>query len=76
MRSYYVKENPIGSVVSEILRYKQRHRQTDTQTDKQTSIYFIIRISINRSEDRAQRLYEDSENPQQDNDDDKNSHKT
>ena len=41
MRSYPVKENPIGgSAVSEILRYKQ----TDKQTDKQTSYYFIIRI--------------------------------
>ena len=30
MRSYPVKENPIGSAVSEILRYKQtdRHRST------------------------------------------------
>ena len=29
MRSYPVKENPIGSAVNEILRYKQRDRQTD-----------------------------------------------
>ena len=40
MRSYPVKESPIGSAVSEILRYTQ----TDTQTNKQTSCYFIIRI--------------------------------
>ena len=36
MRSYPVKENPIGSAVSEILRY--RH------TDTQTSCYFSKRI--------------------------------
>ena len=36
MRIYPVKENPIGSSVSEILRYKH--------TDKQTSCYFSIRI--------------------------------
>ena len=36
MRSYLVKENPIGSAVSEILCYKQTDRQTDKQTDKQT----------------------------------------
>ena len=29
MRSYPVKENLIGSVVREILRYKHTHRQTD-----------------------------------------------
>ena len=29
MRSYPVKENPIGSAVSEILRYKQTNRHTD-----------------------------------------------
>ena len=29
MRSYLVKENPIGSAVSEILRYKQPDKQTD-----------------------------------------------
>ena len=34
MRSYPVKENPIGSAVSEILRYKQ--------TDRQTSFYFVL----------------------------------
>ena len=34
MRSYPVKVNPIGSVVSEILWY----------TDKHTSCYFIMRI--------------------------------
>ena len=34
MRSYPVKENPIGSAVSEILWYKH--------TDKQTSCYFSI----------------------------------
>ncbi len=28
MRSYPVKDNPIGSTVSEILRYRQTHRQT------------------------------------------------
>ena len=36
MRSYPVKENPIGSAVSEILRYRY--------TDKHTSCYFIVRI--------------------------------
>ena len=40
MRSYPVKENPIGSAVSKILRYKH----TNTQRDKQTSCYFSIRI--------------------------------
>ena len=30
MRSYPVKENPIGSAVSEILQYRQTDRQTDT----------------------------------------------
>ena len=29
MRSYSVKENPIGLAVSEILRYKQTPRQTN-----------------------------------------------
>ena len=40
MRSYPVKENPISSAVSEILRY----RQTDRHIDKHISFYFIIRI--------------------------------
>ena len=35
MKSYPVKENPIGSAVSEILRYKQTDRQTNKQTNKQ-----------------------------------------
>ena len=42
MRWYPVKENPIGSAVSEILWY----RQIDTHTNRQTSLYFIIRIDI------------------------------
>ena len=29
MRSYPVKENPIGSVVNEILQYKQTNKQID-----------------------------------------------
>ena len=29
MRSFHVKENPIGSAVSEILRYKLTNKQTD-----------------------------------------------
>ena len=33
MRSYPVKENPIGLAVSEILSYKQTNRQTNKQTD-------------------------------------------
>ena len=37
--SYFVKENHIGSVVSEILQYRQ------TDTHKQISCYFIIRIN-------------------------------
>ena len=36
MKSYTVKENHIGSTVSEILRY--------TQTDRHTSCYFYKRI--------------------------------
>ena len=36
MKSYPIKENPIGSAVSEILRYRQ--------TDRQISCYYIIRI--------------------------------
>ena len=43
MRSYPVKENQIGSAVSEILRYKH--------TDKQTSCYFIIRIVRSKCQD-------------------------
>ena len=39
MRSYPVKENHIGSVDNEILRY----RHTDRQPDNYTSCYFIIR---------------------------------
>ena len=39
MRSYPVKENPIGSAVSEILWYKHKN----TKTNRQTSYYFIIR---------------------------------
>ena len=46
MRSYPVKENQIGSAVSEILRYKQTNRQTDTQTNRQTSFYFVLQISF------------------------------
>ena len=42
MIGYPVRENPIGSAVIEILRYRQK----GTQTDKQTSCYFIIRIII------------------------------
>ncbi len=36
MRSYLVKENPIGSAVTEIFRYKQTDTQTDTHTDRHT----------------------------------------
>ena len=39
---YPIKENPIGSAVSEILRYKHTHKHTD----KQTYCYFIRRIYI------------------------------
>ena len=46
MRSYPVKENPIGSEVTEIIRYKQTYTQTDIHTNKHTSCYFIIRIYI------------------------------
>ena len=42
MKSYPVKENPIGSEVTEIIRYKQ----TNIHTNKHTSYYFIIRIYI------------------------------
>ena len=38
MRSYLVKENHIGSVVSEILQYKLTYKHIH----KQTSCYFII----------------------------------
>ena len=38
MKNYPVKENLIGSAVSEILQYKQ--------TDKQSSFYFIKRILL------------------------------
>ena len=34
MKSYPVKENPIGSAVSEILWYKQTHKHTNTKTHK------------------------------------------
>ena len=33
MKSYSVKENPIGPAVSEILRYKQTNKQSDRQAD-------------------------------------------
>ena len=36
MRSYPDKENPIGSVVSKIIWYKQTDRQTNRQADRQT----------------------------------------
>ena len=39
MRSYLVEENPIGSAVSVVIRYKQTE-------DKHTSCYFIIRIIV------------------------------
>ena len=39
MRSYPVKENHIGSAVTEILWYKQ--------TDIESSCYFIIRVFLN-----------------------------
>ncbi len=32
MRSYTVKENHIGSAVSDILQYRQTNKQTDRQT--------------------------------------------
>ena len=38
MRIYPIKKNPIGSAVSEILRYKQ--------TDKQTSFYFVLQMCV------------------------------
>ncbi len=40
--SYTVKENHIGAVIREVLRYRDTH----TQTDKKTSCYFSIRIII------------------------------
>ena len=40
MRSYPVKENPIGSARSLV----QTNRQKNKQTNRQTSFYFIIRI--------------------------------
>ncbi len=47
MRSYPVKENPIGSGVSEILQYRQTDTQTDTQADTQTKAHsVIIRIIV------------------------------
>ena len=42
MRSYPVKGNPIGSAVSDILRYKQ----TDKQTNRQTDIVLLCIIDI------------------------------
>ncbi len=42
MRSYPVKENPIGSAISEILLYNH----TNTLTNRQASCYFSIRNSI------------------------------
>ena len=39
MRSYNVKENPIGSAFSEILMYKHTH--THIQTDRQTDILLL-----------------------------------
>ena len=44
MRSYPVKENPIGSAVSEILRYKQTDKQTDKQTNRLTDIVLLCII--------------------------------
>ena len=45
MRSYPVKENPIGSAVSEILvTNKQTDKLTDKQTDKQTDIVLLCII--------------------------------
>ena len=45
MKSYPVKENPIGSAVSEILRYRhtdtQTHRHTDTQIHRHTDILLL-----------------------------------
>ena len=43
MRSYPVKENMIGLVVSEIFRY----RQTDRQTNKQTDILLLYYVDCN-----------------------------
>ena len=40
MRSYPVKENPIGSAVSQILRYKQTDRKTERQTDRHRSTLY------------------------------------
>ena len=50
MRIYPVKENPIGTAVSESLRYRhtdrQIHRYTDTHTDRQ------IERQTDRKEDK------------------------
>ena len=40
MRNYPVKENPIGSAVSEILCYKQTDKLTDKQTDRHRSTLY------------------------------------
>ena len=46
MGNYPVKENPIGSVVSEIIRYKQRDRQTDRHTDRQTNTHPVTLLLL------------------------------
>ena len=40
MRNYPVKENLIGSAVSEILCYKQTDKLTDKQTDRHRSTLY------------------------------------
>ncbi len=38
-RSYLVKENPIGSAVSDVLRYRQTNKQTDRHPVTLLQIY-------------------------------------
>ena len=45
MRRHPVKENNVGSVVSEILSYMYTHRQSETLTDKQTFCYILQELA-------------------------------
>ena len=71
MRSYIVKENHIGSAVSEILRYRQ------TNTDPVTFIQFLFQFQNRKSEKKFMEIFfwggsvggnfpQNSSNPSQD----------
>ena len=48
--TFTVREEHIGSVVTEILSYMHTHRQTETLTDKQTFCYILQELAATHIE--------------------------